>query len=439
MVLVTLTSTGVVKRAEVDSNDPYYKGFFDSILEATGELPTTIPVPDYVLDQFPAWLRLQEWMDIGPRVFYPNTFWFEATPIVKYTESEEDQQLLAEAIAAHPELQPYEVLLRGIRTEGPMASTPEAIRRAAPPLVFLADVRIIMGFMIEAPLEWVRYAAVDERSPPTERRDHYRAVGRLIRSGRKQELHNTTGVWPERLYGDFNMEYDPIYLVAADTSPNMIEEILGIEWLNITAGIRHNALLQMIVRGDAESITSLIGNTDRRGDPDWTLINWNDVCDFVNFNWFLLNTNNPQEGLNIVKGKSRVHNIAYALAGRRLKNPPKQPAVFAPLFVNHTSSARATYTLKTFKQKTAPIVVHISHLSLLYDRTLKSLIGEDGDSMYNPIQLGLSPILTGGMYRDINKYYTPNVKVIPASRGPHEVYEASLSSLCFQSSILLSC
>ena len=53
MPIISLTSTGRVKTVEVDSTDPCYKSFFDSILEATGELPETIPVPDYVLDQFP--------------------------------------------------------------------------------------------------------------------------------------------------------------------------------------------------------------------------------------------------------------------------------------------------------------------------------------------------------------------------------------------------
>ena len=371
-------------------------------------------------------------MDIGPRVFCPDMFFLSTVPNVRYTDSEEDRQLLAEAIAAHPEMQPYEVLLRGIQSEGPSIATPRELRRTAPPIIFLADVRIIMGFLIEAPPEWVRYVAVDERSPKSERRAHYIATGRLLRedSRVRQEFSNTSGVWPERLYHDFNLEYDPI--ISRDAiNPVVVEELLAIEPLNILSGIRHNALLQMIDRRDAEDI---IGHgpskEDRRGDPDWTLINWTDVCDFVNFNWFRMKyKTSPSDLISLINTSNKVSVVAYAYAGRRVLKAPNQAAIFSPGLSSPSSPGRVTYTLKTLKRKTAPIVVHISHLSLLYDRTLHSLTREDGASVYDAVKLGLSPILTGGRYRDINSSSTPAVVIAPASRGPHDEYEASVFSL----------
>lgn len=79
------------------------------------------------------------------------------------------------------------------------------------------------------------------------------------------------------------------------------------------------------------------------------------------------------------------------------------------------------------KQASAPpLLVDIDHLDTLYDRTLRSLTDEDGVSIYTPIQLGLSVILTGGKYRDINKLQS---ETVPSERSPKYPYQTDVFSL----------
>lgn len=131
-----------------------------------------------------------------------------------------------------------------------------------------------------------------------------------------------------RLYQDFMLECDPILL------PGMNEEYraasLEIDWLNVAAGIRHEALLSMIVKREASQVHELLiqvdmsrmrGTIDKRGDPDWTYINWNDVIDFVGVDWFALLCPVALR-LSYAQNPSPIAPAIYAYAGRRLLSPP---------------------------------------------------------------------------------------------------------------------
>lgn len=392
--LVTLVSPDRSLSITVEENSPYYKSFFESIREIEGVLPNVITVPSYVLAQHDAWLRLLEWMSLTPTVFYQGGMFYKIY----------DKQ------------------------------DPAELRKLAPPTVFLADVSVIIGYMLDAPEGWLRFVAVDERSSFQERADYYRAVGRIIRSDERLEAHHTSGLWPDRLYKDFHLTEDPIrrrnqpLTITIDLAnraplpPEEFERLINMDWMNILQGVRHGALVQMIGRQDR------MHSGPENGDPDWTLIIWDDVIDLVNVQW----TITPTWDLSkppVVKGKGGF-TLPYAYAGRRLPRAPMQLPLHEVFMELGGSPGYISFHMRshTIKER-PPLSVEVSNFGLLYDRTMRALTGDDDVSIYDPIRLGLSVILTKGKYRDINKVGEKPAEIVPNKRAPNWAYESNIYSI----------
>lgn len=159
----------------VDSRDPYYSSFFSSMREilSDGEtLPSSLTVPSYVLEQWDSWLVLRDWIERGPRIFYGDIGASIIPPArVPYRDDDPDDMAALQAmIEACPNVQPALLAIAGQVTQGPSLLSGSAMRSHLDlPLVSLEEVRAIMGFLIEAPTEWILYVSVRNWPNPQER------------------------------------------------------------------------------------------------------------------------------------------------------------------------------------------------------------------------------------------------------------------------------
>lgn len=308
--------------------DPHYKSFIDSLKEVDGTLPESVTLPDYVLDQYEAWLRLCLWIELGPCMFYRD-------------HKEENEEL----------------------------------RMKSPAVVFLVDVSVFIRTLVDAPEDWERFAAVDDRTPQSERRLHHLAVGRMIRDDWGHEyygVHRATS-----LYDDFSMRQDPAKNTSL-TSVALREAVLAMEHYTILQGMRHNALLQVIGRRNWETLSDLSSNTT---DPDWTLINWGDVIDYAPFDWRLLRSSEPENALTI---DLTVPPCVYAYAGRPLRADPEilyGSRILDPL---HRTECELVYGI----QQDGSFYVLCDKFPLLYDRAIASLMNH-GRSLVGYRDLGV--------------------------------------------------
>lgn len=393
IALIHLVSPDRKFSITVVEDDPHYATFFSSIREIEGVLPNVIQVPSYVLEQHEAWLRLLRWVELSSIVFYQG----------------------------------------GYTIEG---KNPADLRLLAPPTVFLADVFIIIHHMLDPPVNWMRFVAVDERSSFQERSDYYRAVGRMVRSDPRMETHHTSGLWHDRLYKDFQLTRDPIRrrnqpesisTEAANLtplSPQDYERLINVDYMNVLQGARHSALVQSIGRHDR------ILSGPEKGDIDWTLVIWSDIIALVDVQW----TIKPTWDLSappLVKSKGGF-TLPYAYAGERLLRAPTQLPVHETYFELGGSPGYISYSLRSHVNSSRPpIQFGVSHFNILYDRTMRALTNEEDVSIYDPVRLGLSVILTKGKYRDINRAggKDKEVEIVPSKRAPNWAYEANIYSI----------
>lgn len=324
----------------VQRDDPLYHTFLSSLEEATGTIPEEIVIPPYVMEQFPAWRTVERWIAIGHGLFYNGELEWEK---------------------------------RGSAL----------LRRNLPPLIYLADVSYLVRALLDPPYGWERFVAVDERSSQEERRHHYTTVGRLTRANKHLELHGIPG--DSNLYDDFGMLRDPVRLTQAPGplyDAQMTEALLAVDEYNILQGIRHDALLKVIARGEATAITRR-GNS---GNPDWLLVNWMDVVIFACFNWYSLSAKCPTSLLNVHRF---LPPACWAYGGIMLPPYiipiPIQPQVVltngprVPGYIRYHSSCSE---------------VCLPNYNVLYDRTLSALLLPEGDALRSHSNgVGLGPIL----------------------------------------------
>lgn len=105
---------------------------------------------------------------------------------------------------------------------------------------------------------WRLFCKVDT---PGDRKHAYRDLGRVVRSGPRQEYSTT----PLRdcVHCNFGLYNDPVYELKGDDKL----PILDLEWLNITTGILHSAWCEHGI-GD-------------NGEVPMTEINWRDCCEYA--------------------------------------------------------------------------------------------------------------------------------------------------------------
>lgn len=309
-------------------DDPLYSSFLDSLKEGTGSLPPSATLPDYVLEQYESWTTLARWIGLGNGLFYMG-------------DSAESWTAL------------------------------ETLRNISPPTVFLADVVVFIRTLLDPPEGWERFVAVDERTPPSERRDHYRTVGRLVRNDSQLEYHQLTRTVPDDLYEALGMLNDPV----RSSDGEMREALLAIEELNVLQGIRHDALLGLIGNGKWRSI--------QQKEIDWYLINWKDVVAYGQYDWRLLKRDDPEGALSI---PLVVPSVAYAYAGVPLPSS-LYVDVHRPLMVRSGEVPPRTIPYRIEEEN---VYVPIEGLSELYDRTLVTVSGR-----LSSRQLGLGPLLSG--------------------------------------------
>lgn len=196
---VTLYSSSSSLTYEVDSEQSYYKKFFSDLKEATGTTPDRLEVPEYVLEQYPAWAAFIT------------------------------------------------------------AQTGEPMSTHASRLTYLADVRYIIGYLIELPSTLYVCLAADDRQTLEEKRAHFLLTGRLLRSHKKytrvkkveactwlisfSALH-ASSLWKKNLgkfSGDITGLYnDPVRLAM---TVEKFERALSIEWISIAVGLTNNSRL----------------------------------------------------------------------------------------------------------------------------------------------------------------------------------------------------
>jgi hypothetical protein len=217
---ITLTNRNWSR--DIDTTNPFYEEFIETILAANGELPPSVEVPDVVVEQWDSWLILQDWMKIGPEIFYRTS--------------------------PHP-------------SERNSAN----LRRRVPPVVYLADVLHIILTLLTLPPEWVRYAAVDARSSHSERMKHYEAVGRVLLQDTNTEQKLSHFATFAHLFYDFDFP------------------VIGDEWrLLVYSGIRHNAFLMMIGNRDEGYNNREISLTEFPREVNWSYVIWDDVLSIGN-------------------------------------------------------------------------------------------------------------------------------------------------------------
>lgn len=341
---MTLVLQSTNREIVISLDDPLYKTFIVSLQEVDGTLPSSVTLPAYVLAQYDNWLRLKNWMALGPCMFY------------------KDHQ-----------------------------GTNEELRTRAPSTVFLADVVVIIRTLFDPPVGWERFVAVDNRTPQSERKIHHLTVGRMVRADWGHEYHAPClSEATTSLYDDFSMTEDP----AKHTGPLLVsirEALHAIDEYTILQGMRHNALLQMIGRCSWGEIYSCEGGQD----PDWLLINWQDVLDYAPFDWVRLKQNEYEKALSIDR---RVPSCVYAYAGVPLQDDP------APLYgprVAETEGALYCEIVYGFKDA-GTMWVQCSHFALLYDRAIASL-QENGRPLIGSRDLGVLRPDTG-VYDSSKRY-----------------------------------
>lgn len=391
MVLVNLVNDKTGDVILVESNDPYYSTFFASLEEGTGSIPSELIVPNYVIEQFPHWLRLQAWMSLGPDLFLG---------------------------------QGYKRVMSSLQYDRSGLGRLQALKAEAArlPLVYLSEVRDVIGFLVDTPPDWIRYVVVDRRISQKERRDHYLSVGKMTREQPRFELHMIPGSGEDevrRVYSDFNLIHDPLYSEIYDESEK--EESKNVEWIALLAGMRHNGLLQMLSRG--ESL--------KRGEVDWSLIDWEDVVSMIDVNWFKMDgrLTRQADGGYIpdfhLDDAGHLPLVAYAYAGLPLPTSPTyQTTQHSNIRRKHPGMI--TFTLTSSKRLASPpLTIEVDHLPLLYDRALASMTCSNGAAVVSSIEFGLGVLLTKSRYRDINR----STLIIPEERAPHFYYENDIFGL----------
>lgn len=315
MSLVTLYETLHGTEIQVDREDALYRNFFDSLKEATGSVPDRLEVPSYVLEQYPALLRLLDWMSYGPLMF---------------SISEE---------GCYPSEWLVERAIGGDfpRMPGPPTPGRRDFARLLPASVALADVSRIMQYLVECDPRWILYVYVDGRTPVKERMDYYRTVGCLVTQLEIRDWVTVNGTqlfWNIFSYGETD------------------------EVKNLLLGVRHGLVLQFI-----------------KSTPSWTMVNWEDMAAI---------SSNP---------------ACYAYAGLPLPSPPElspKGLYCSTIRIIVRMKASGYYVLELVDSPMSP---------LMYDRALTSLTDEGGHSILPPILFGLSPLLKGGRYTDIDEHY----------------------------------
>lgn len=393
-MLIKLTCpTGSV---EVETDDPYYRAFFSDLEEATGTLPSSLEVPKEVIEQFPAWERLKKWIAIGP------------SALLDYSPRH----------------------IPSLRTSSQL------------PCVFLADVRVLLGYLVELPTTALIYLAVDRRSPPHERRDHYRTVGRYVRQLRTNIIGRQETVYykSDRLYADFYLENDPITFVQTgkildEKTPAhlILEEVeqravdaLAIDWLNIARGIRQSVVVQQSARGDRYTFSFGFFTRVSEAD-DWSLIIWEDVLNYMPVDWYALRGKKTDTYESAMEAHRTLPQHApleaYSLAGMRL---PSLPSLSESCQVDrHSTPPPGTFVFTP--PLGGPLSLSLSNVALFYDRLLDSLTLETGESMLPSVHFGLGVILSRGTDTKINR--ETGREVIPEALGTVPTYGCNMWSL----------
>lgn len=310
----------------VKVGDPLYRTFLSSLEEATGALPDVVELPDYILVQRYAWEDLMRWIELGTDVFYMG----------------EDTDTWVEL---------------------------ETLRNITPPTVYLADVAAFIGTLVDMPVGWERFVAVDERTLPSERADHYRKVGAMVRRGERIEYHRECTI---SLHGDLGLLNDPIHCTE---DIEMREALLAIEDLNALQGIRHNTLLKLIGSGKWRVI--------QEREIDWRLIPWNDVLKYGTYDWTKLSRNDSSGALTIPHS---VPLFVYCLAGVSI--PTSIPLRLTLPIPFHTAFQLDPIGTLVYQLGNGQLSVEIEGLNELYDRTLIAVGGR-----LSSAQLGLTSLL----------------------------------------------
>lgn len=182
------------KEISVESSDPSYHEFFDSLREATGSLPDRLEVPSYILEQYDSLLALFDWMQHGPLIF--RSF------MRQY---------------------PYE---DGKIVAGPPLPSRKEATSSLPPLVILADVSRIMQYLVSCHPSWILYTCLGGASSPGERMDYYRTAGLLLSEMNVEEYLPSGGA--EAYYSVLNNYQGPNRLSVDGFRHNLVVQAFKI-------------------------------------------------------------------------------------------------------------------------------------------------------------------------------------------------------------------
>lgn len=318
----------------VDTEEKYYSKFFTDLLEATGTVPSELELPGYVFAQLPAWFRFVE-------------------------------------------------LIRSI-DEG-------TVKRGS--AVYLAEIRHVMGYLVEIPDEEYVYLSVDNRSTLKERENYYRVTGILLRSHQDysklsakswMRQHKTAhyayivGCYLSRIYMLCN---DPARYARTEQE---LFDALSIDWLSLAAGMVNMKLLNRLLSYGHDELPLT------------------DVVDVVKYNWEELDAID----LHGEYDDMMVHasNIGREFSPVFLARAGKRLSVDQVPLVSCREVETFSYPRLPAQEFTVTNLKKGSILSwradIEYDRLLNALTDEHGVSIYPPRESGLGLLLTDETYGD---------------------------------------
>ena len=243
----------------INSKDEHYKTFLGAIQEtavsSNEPMPKLITIPDYVMDQWDFWMELKQMFRDGTKTFKMN-------------------------------------MLKHV-------------------LVRMADVEVLLGYLVDLPDGWTQYVYFDERTPVEQRKKYYSMTGNYQRRHKKKyfvdHLLPHSRDW---------LEYTDPYAYAVTEEQTI--NCLNVDWLNVARRSDHNRRLIKLVYGEEEMCDEVVVDI-----PD---IFWSFRSNAID----LISQDRMKEACDIL-----YNNVSNFHTVMEWKNIPKQEEVIAPIRSNN--------------------------------------------------------------------------------------------------------